>query len=100
MITENGITASDDRLRTAYLKGAIAVVQRLRGEGLPLRGYIHWSLLDNFEWGSGYKPRFGLYAVDRSTFVRTAKPSAALFRTLVARASGPGGQAAGRMRGD
>ncbi|MDA4831451.1 family 1 glycosylhydrolase, partial [Enterobacter hormaechei] len=43
---------------------------------LPVLGYIHWSLLDNFEWLSGYKPRYGLVAVDRTTFKRTVKPSA------------------------
>ena len=86
LITENGVTATDDRLRMAYLDRVFPVVRRLRQEGLPLLGYIHWSLLDNFEWGSGYKPRFGLYAVDRTNFRRTAKPSAALYRSLVAQA--------------
>ena len=86
LITENGITATNDRLRVEYLNRVFPVVRRLRGEGVPLLGYIHWSLLDNFEWGSGYKPRFGLYAVDRTSFRRTAKPSAALYRSLVAQA--------------
>lgn len=84
MITENGITTTDDRVRVRYLAGALAVVDRMRREGVPLLGYIHWSLLDNFEWGSGYKPRFGLYGVDRTTFHRTAKPSAAAYRAMVA----------------
>ena len=84
MITENGITTTDDRVRVHYLAAALAVVDRMRREGVPLLGYIHWSLLDNFEWGSGYKPRFGLYAVDRTTFHRTAKPSAAAYRAMVA----------------
>ena len=47
-----------------------------------MRGYIYWSLLDNFEWAEGYKPRFGLVAVDRETFVRTPKPSAAWLGAL------------------
>ena len=47
-----------------------------------MRGYIYWSLLDNFEWAEGYKPRFGLVAVDRETFARTPKPSAAWLGAL------------------
>lgn len=83
MITENGINATDDRVRVRYLAAVLRVVDRLRQEGPPLLGYIHWSLLDNFEWGSGYKPRFGLYAVDRTTFRRTPKPSAAIYSELI-----------------
>ena len=46
-------------------------------DGLPVLGYVHWSLLDNFEWTQGYKPKYGLVAVDRTSFKRTPKPSAA-----------------------
>lgn len=75
-ITENGVATEDDSRRIAYIDGAIAGVQRLLADGIDLRGYIHWSLLDNWEWMSGYKPKFGLVAVDRKTFKRTPKPSA------------------------
>ena len=50
---------------------------------MPVEGYIHWSLLDNFEWMSGYGPKFGLVAVDRTTFRRTPKPSAHVYADIV-----------------
>ena len=56
-------------------------------DGVPVNGYLHWSLLDNFEWVSGYKHQYGLVAVDRTTFKRTPKPSAAVLGAI-ARANG------------
>jgi beta-glucosidase len=50
--------------------------------GIDVRGYIHWSLLDNFEWIMGYRPRFGLVAVDRQTQERTIKPSGHYLGTI------------------
>ncbi len=76
LVTENGIDAGDDRDRALFIPAAIAAVEAARRDGVPVLGYIHWSLLDNFEWLSGYKPRYGLVAVDRTTFTRTVKPSA------------------------
>jgi beta-glucosidase len=54
-------------------------------DGIPVLGYIHWSLLDNFEWYFGYGPRFGLAEVDRTTFRRTPKPSAAILGSIARR---------------
>jgi beta-glucosidase len=51
-------------------------------DGVPVLGYLHWSLIDNFEWTQGYGPKFGLHALDRATFVRTAKPSAAVLAAI------------------
>ena len=76
-VTENGIGTDDDPTRIAYVTEALQGVGRCLADGLDVRGYTYWSLLDNFEWAEGYKPRFGLVAVDRETFVRTPKPSAA-----------------------
>ena len=59
---------------------------RAIADGIDVRGYTYWSLLDNFEWAYGYRPRFGLVAVDRTTFERTPKPSAA-WLAAVARAN-------------
>jgi len=86
LISENGIDTEDDALRVRHLTASVAALQGAIADGLPVLGYIHWSLLDNFEWRSGYAPKFGLYAVDRTTFTRTAKPSAAAFRNLAQRA--------------
>lgn len=76
LVTENGIDAEDDAERARFIPEAVASVLQARDAGVPVLGYIHWSLLDNFEWLSGYGPRYGLVAVDRQTFRRTPKPSA------------------------
>lgn len=75
IVTENGIAASDDTRREAYILEAIKGLSRCVTDGLPLKGYCYWSLLDNFEWQKGYAMTFGLIAVDRSTQTRIPKPS-------------------------
>ena len=77
-VTENGVAAEDDTRRVEYIRRALAGVQKCLTDGIDVRGYFHWSLLDNFEWNSGYRPKFGLVAVNRETFERTVKPSARL----------------------
>ena len=86
-VTENGIGTDDDALRIDYVTRALAGVRDCLDEGIDVRGYFYWSLLDNFEWVLGYGPTFGLVAVDRETFVRSPKPSAEFFGG-VARANG------------
>ena len=75
-VTENGIGTDDDSQRLAYVRQALQGVLRAIGAGVDVGGYTYWSLLDNFEWAFGYRPKFGLVAVDRVTFARTPKPSA------------------------
>jgi len=75
-VTENGVATEDDSRRIAYIEGAVAGVERCLADGIDLRGYIHWSLLDNWEWVAGYRPKFGLVAVEPKTFRRLPKPSA------------------------
>ena len=75
-VTENGIGTEDDEQRVRYLRDSLTGVARTIDDGLDVRGYFHWSLLDNFEWAFGYRMRFGLVAVDRTTQQRTVKPSA------------------------
>jgi beta-glucosidase len=74
-VTENGIGTDDDAQRIRYLRESLAGVARTIDDGLDVRGYFHWSLLDNFEWVFGYRIRFGIVAVDRLTQERTIKPS-------------------------
>lgn len=83
-VTENGIATENDERRVAYLRQAIAGMRRCMADGVDVRGYMHWSLLDNWEFTAGYRPRFGLVSVDRETFARTAKPSAHCFAEIVA----------------
>jgi beta-glucosidase len=79
IVTENGIGTSDDKQRVRYLEEALRGVRQLLDDGLDVRGYFQWSLLDNFEWTFGYRPKFGIVEVDRTTFERTLKPSAQWF---------------------
>lgn len=74
LVTENGIATADDTERIAYTSGALEGMARAMADGIDVRGYLHWSLLDNYEWGS-FDPTFGLVAVDPLTFDRHPKPS-------------------------
>lgn len=75
LITENGIATADDTRRIAYTRDALAGLHDAMRAGADVRGYLHWSALDNYEWGS-YAPTFGLISWDKETFERTPKPSA------------------------
>ena len=91
-LTENGAAFDDvpgpdgvvqDEARIAFLRDHVAVAGQALAAGVPLIGYLVWSLLDNFEWAEGYAKRFGLVHVDFETQVRTPKASAQWFRGLV-----------------
>ena len=88
-VTENGVATEDDSRRIDFIRRAVAGVGRCLADGLGVRSYIHWSLLDNWEWTNGYGPKFGLAAVDRTTFERRPKPSATYFGRI-ARTGRPG----------
>lgn len=77
LVTESGIATAHDERRIAYMRAALAEVQGCLADGIDVRSYLYWSWLDNFEWAFGYAPTFGLVAVDRQTFKRQPKPSAA-----------------------
>lgn len=76
LVTENGIATSDDAQRVAYTRGALDGLFEAMDDGVDVRGYIHWSLLDNYEWGH-WTPTYGLIEVDRETFERRPKASLA-----------------------
>lgn len=75
LVTENGVAVADDNRRIAFIRRAVQGVQAYISDGLPVKGYLYWSLLDNFEWQKGYRMTFGLIAVDRATQRRTPKGS-------------------------
>ncbi|KND39657.1 glycoside hydrolase family 1 protein [Streptomyces acidiscabies] len=76
LVTENGIATDDDTRRIAYTREALTHLYDAVADGIDVRGYLHWSALDNYEWGH-WAPTFGLIAVDRDTFRRTPRPSLA-----------------------
>src|SRR4051794_28256811 len=93
-ISENGTSAADDVTadgsvydmdRIMYLRNYLAQLQRATSEGVPVRGYFMWSLMDNFEWIYGFEKRFGLYRVDFETQLRTPKLSASFYRNVIER---------------
>lgn len=92
MVTENGIPVPDgvdfdgrvrDERRIRYLQSHIAQVHRAIEDGIPVKGYFHWSLMDNFEWALGYGPRFGLVYVDFETQKRIIKDSGRWFAKVI-----------------
>lgn len=76
IVTENGLSSIDDSRRLEYFQRALRSVADNLRDGIVVRGYFAWSAFDNFEWNSGYRPKFGIIAVDRETQERTPKPSA------------------------
>ena len=85
MVTENGIGTSDDSRRCAFIREAFQSVMEAKRDGVPVTGYLHWSLLDNFEWQAGYAKTFGLIAVDRNTMERIPKESLRVLGSLADR---------------
>ena len=92
MITENGVPIPDgidfdgrirDERRVRFLRDHLFQVQRAMQAGVPVKGYFHWSLMDNFEWALGYAPRFGLVYVDYPTLKRTIKDSGHWFADVI-----------------
>jgi beta-glucosidase len=83
LVSEHGIDIEDDALRIRHLDASVTALKAAIDGGMNILGYIHWSLMDNFEWRTGYAAKFGLYSVNRDTFARTPKPSAPAFRRIV-----------------
>jgi beta-glucosidase len=85
IVTEHGVNTADDAVRARFIPAALRDLKAVMDEGVPVQGYIHWSLLDNFEWIYGYKMKYGLVAVDRTTFARTPKPSSRIYGAIARR---------------
>jgi len=81
-ITENGLPDGDDDLRSEFILAHLREAARAMRDGADVRGYYHWSLIDNFEWAEGWSMRFGLIAVDPVTQVRTLRPSARVYADI------------------
>lgn len=84
IVTESGLADADDRQRPWYIEETLRSLYRTIENGANLRGYLHWSLLDNFEWDKGFWPRFGLVSVDRKTMKRMPRrESADTYRRII-----------------
>jgi beta-glucosidase len=81
-ITENGLGTKDDERRQRYLIDVVSNVHLAIEDGVDVRGYFHWTNMDNFEWARGYQVRFGLIDVDRKSLERTIKPSGRLYARI------------------
>ncbi len=88
-VTENGLADADDSRRPDFIRGHLRAVERAQAEGADVRGYLHWSLLDNFEWDLGFAPRFGLVEVDYKTMERQVRPSAWVYKAIIEAAKSP-----------
>lgn len=85
IITENGVATTDENFRIRYIRAHLEHVRRAITDGVPVRGYMYWSLTDNFEWQHGYGMRFGLINVDFRTQERAIKKSGRWFAELIGR---------------
>lgn len=83
LVTEHGVGTEDDGTRAWLIPEALGHLHDAIGDGVPVLGYCHWSLLDNFEWIFGHGPKFGLVSVDRQTFKRTPKMSSVIYERIV-----------------
>ena len=85
IVTEHGIGTENDQQREWFITESLRHLQQTIANGVPVKGYIHWTLLDNFEWISGYNEHFGLHTVDLNTFERKQKPSAKAYSRIIKR---------------
>ncbi|WP_327668031.1 MULTISPECIES: family 1 glycosylhydrolase [unclassified Streptomyces] len=99
IVTENGIATADDAQRIGYTQQALASLADEMERGADVRGYFHWSALDNYEWGT-YRPTFGLIGIDPATFARTPKPSARWLGALARSGRIPGPSARTAVRAE
>lgn len=85
-VTENGLADAVDSRRADYLRDHLRAVEKAQAQGVDVRGYLHWSLLDNFEWADGFEARFGLIEVNYKTMERNIRPSAYVYKAIIEQA--------------
>lgn len=86
IVTGHGLSIADDAVRASFIPSAIDGLGEAMEAGVPVIGYCHWTLKDNFEWIFGYTRHLGLFSVDRETLVRIPKPSARVYEDVVSQA--------------
>jgi beta-glucosidase len=82
-VTENGVPDGNDDRRPMYIKRYLYALSQAIKEGVDVRGYFYWSLMDNFEWDRGYNKQFGLYEVNFKTQERTLRPGAQCYQRAI-----------------
>jgi len=82
MVTENGIATEDEGVRSRFVQAHVSAVADALEAGVPVLGYLYWTLMDNYEWTEGRTARFGLMATDFSTQRRTPRPAAHALQAL------------------
>jgi len=85
-VTENGLADAADTKRGDFIRSHLRAIEKAQMQGANVRGYFHWSLLDNFEWADGFQPRFGLVEVDYKTMQRRIRPSAYVYEAIIRQA--------------
>jgi len=83
IVTENGVADKADLLRASFIRDSVSFVKKAMDEGVDVRGYLYWSLLDNYEWSFGFTERFGLIDVDHQTLRREIRPSALIYKEII-----------------
>ncbi|HLD26096.1 MAG TPA: family 1 glycosylhydrolase, partial [Candidatus Andersenbacteria bacterium] len=82
-VTENGVADAADTKRADFIRDHVRAIEAAQAQGADVRGYLHWSLIDNFEWAKGFAPRFGLAEVDYQTMERRIRPSAWAYKAII-----------------
>ncbi len=82
-VSEAGVADAADKIRADYISRLVRGVQKAMGEGADVRGFMYWSLLDNYEWAAGFEKRFGLVEIDYATLERKIRPSAYVYKKII-----------------
>jgi beta-glucosidase len=83
VVTEAGIASSSGTRRSENIVRILEATTRMRDQGIDLRGYYHWSLTDNFEWAEGFRPRFGLFTMDYSSYTRSPSAAVDVYKDII-----------------